>query len=289
MMRTPALLICAVLGGVAGSLLMRAFEEPGETVRENRDEGATTRLRAEVDELRESVARLRRESETAAEERARAAAPDVAAPETPGAAAGDTGAKPKKPAPLPPNIVEFLRLVKTKPFGSDDSNRLFGWLSKNKERIGDVINQLMAEIEEYPNNADLRVALATAWVAELTNNVTPGPQQGIVWSQASAAYDKAIELDPGHWQARFGKAFGISMAPEFLGVRPVAIKQFEELLTIQEQGAPEPQHAQTYFRLGTLYKDAGNMAKAREIWDKGLRLFPENTVLKGTLEASTKK
>ena len=116
-----------------------------------------------------------------------------------------------------------------------------------------------------------------------------GPQQGLVWAKASESYDKAIELDPGHWQARFGKAFGISMAPEFLGVRPVAIKQFEELLAIQEQGAPEPHHAQTYFRLGTLYKDAGNTAKAREIWDRGLRLFPDNSVLKGTIEASTKK
>ncbi len=79
------------------------------------------------------------------------------------------------------------------------------------------------------------------------------------------------------------------MAPEFLGMRPGAIRQFEDLLAIQKRKAPEPHYASTYFRLGTLYKDAGNVEKARELWAEGLRLFPDNEELKGTIEASTKR
>ncbi|MHC4819394.1 MAG: hypothetical protein ACYTF8_15225, partial [Planctomycetota bacterium] len=156
------------------------------------------------------------------------------------------------------------------------------------DKISDVIKDLEKQIAENPNDPHLHVALATAWTAELTNQ-PPGPQQGLLWGKVGAAYDNALSLDPNHWQARFGKAFGTSMAPEFLGMRPEAIRQFEKLKEMQSAGAPEPHHAQVYFRLGTLYKDAGNAEKARAVWAEGLKLFPANEELKGTLEVSTKK
>ena len=110
-----------------------------------------------------------------------------------------------------------------------------------------------------------------------------------VWTVASKAWDKALELDPRHWQACYEKALSMSMAPEFYGLKPTAIKQFEELRAIQEQGAPEAQHVHTYFRLGTLYKDMGNPKKARQVWEDGLKLFPDSKTIKGALEASTKR
>lgn len=186
-------------------------------------------------------------------------------------------------------IEDLVRGLKGRKLGPDDTNRLFSWLSIRKDRIAEVIKAIQKEIEADPTNPDLQVALATAYVADLTNNTVPGPQQGIVWMKASAAYDAAIKLEPEHWTARFGKAFGTSMAPEFIGLRPEAIRQFEDLLEIQKRRAPEPHYADTYFRLGTLYKDAGNVEKAREIWNAGLALFPDNEELKGTIEVSTKK
>jgi len=186
-------------------------------------------------------------------------------------------------------IADLIRGLKGKKLTPSDTNRLFGWLTVRKERIKDVIAALQKEITADPTNAELQVALATAYVADLTNNTLPGPQQGLVWMKASAAYDAAIKLEPEHWMARYGRAFGTSQAPEFLGMRPEAIKQFEELLEIQRRKAPEPHFASTYFQLGTLYKDTGNVEKARELWNEGLRLFPDNEELKGTIEASTKR
>ena len=39
-----------------------------------------------------------------------------------------------------------------------------------------------------------------------------------------------------------------------------------------------------YARLGTLYKDAGNAKKAREVWERGRERFPEDKTLTAALE-----
>ena len=277
--------VFGLAGGVAGVLLVRALEPAPAPVRVAAPERAAAvsdeALIARIDALERRVATAHGAEPSAPE---RTAAPR--SPEGMGSGEGEVEGAPEAPEQ---SIEDLVRSLKGKKLGRDDTNRLFAWLTVRKDRIGAVIAALQKEIEADPTNPELQVALATAYVADLTNNTLPGPQQGIVWAKASAAYDAAIKLDPEHWTARFGKAFGTSQAPEFLGMRPEAIRQFEELLEIQKRKAPEPHFADTYFRLGTLYKDAGNVEKARELWSEGLRLFPDNEELKGTIEASTKR
>jgi tetratricopeptide (TPR) repeat protein len=74
-----------------------------------------------------------------------------------------------------------------------------------------------------------------------------------------------------------------------MGMKPAAIKQFEELRTIQESQPAQEHHVHVYFRLGTLYKDMGNAEKAVQLWEDGLRRFPDNSTLKDAVEASTKR
>jgi tetratricopeptide (TPR) repeat protein len=149
-------------------------------------------------------------------------------------------------------------------------------LSKRHDAIGDTIARLEAEIARNPKSADLYAALATAYGAKTAFATPPGPEQGVVWEKAEKAYDEAIRLDPEHWQARYDKAFGDSMAPEFVGLRPRAIRGFEELMRIQETKPVAPEHLEVYVRLGTLLKDAGNVKKARETWQRGLERFPDD-------------
>jgi len=280
-------------GGLAGAFLLNALEWPEEVPeRSAARHTAAVDYGPEIAALREQIAELRR-ARPAPAPVGPETGPDAGAPTggvlLPGeggekASGADGGAA---AAQTPAQVVAAL---KGKPFHHAEHDRFFNWLTLHKEQIKDVIAALEKEVAQNPQDADLQVALATAYVADLANNVPQGsPQQGIIWMKADKAYSTALEVNPDHWQARFSRAFGWSMAPEFLGLRPKAIADFEELLSRQQHLPLEPHFAQTYFRLGTLYKDAGNAEKAREIWDQGLKLFPDNEVLKGTLEASTKK
>ncbi len=285
-MKLAVAFVFGLAGGVAGALIVRALEPAPTPVRVSGPERAAAPALDEAAVNRMVAVEVQRQLAAAgpapsAESPERAAAPRR--PEGEGPGEGEAA------APAGQAVEEVIRGLKGRKLVPADTDSLFEWLTNHQDRISDVIAAIRKEIAADPTNPELQVALATAYVAELWNNTPQGPQQGIVWMKASAAYDAAIKLDPEHWTARFGKAFGESMAPEFLGMRPGAIRQFEELLAIQKRKAPEPHYASTYFRLGTLYKDAGNVEKARELWAEGLRLFPDNEELKGTIEASTKR
>jgi tetratricopeptide (TPR) repeat protein len=284
-MKLAVAFVFGLAGGLAGALVLRALDDrPQERAQAPQraapiDEAAIARIVAA--ELERQLPARAAAQESLAPERA-------AAPRKSEGVGHGEGAEPAE-ATAQPDIEEVVQKLRGKKLVPADTDALFEWLTNHPTRISAVIAAIQKEIAADPTNPELQVALATAYVAELWNNTPQGPQQGIVWMKASAAYDAAIKLEPEHWTARFGKAFGHSMAPEFLGMRPEAIRQFEELLAIQKRKAPEPHYASTYFRLGTLYKDAGNVEKARELWAEGLRLFPDNEELKGTIEASTKK
>jgi tetratricopeptide (TPR) repeat protein len=287
MMRAALPLLCGLVGGVAGALLLGLVLDDGAAPR------ATSAARPQVSS--EQVAELERRVRTL-ERRREGAAEAVPVEASAGARAGPDAApagSPERRVPLPQDapadLGEVVRSLVGKPMGNAETNELYGWLGENRGRILDFIEALEAEIERHPNDAELRVALATAWVGQMIWNTPTGFQQGMVWGRADKAYAKAIELDPEHWQARFGRAFGTSFIPPQLGQQPFAIKQFEELLSLQEGASPEPHHVQTYFQLGNLYQEVGNAGRAREIWARGLKLFPQNRALTDALEVSTEK
>lgn len=283
-MKTVPLLVAALLGGAGGALLVGALTERGggrSAVREIARPEASPEVLEAIAELRREVAALKArpgtEPSPAIPGDPAAREPEPAGDEPPAAAGEDAAAGTESAA-------DVLKEVLGKPFTSVESNRLFSWTVFHKDRIDDLVKQIEAEVLKDPQNADLRVALATALVGKLTNATTPGPQQGLVWSQAEAAYDAALKINPDHWMAGYGKAFGTSMIPAFLGTRPKAIRQFEDLMTRQEAMPSHPDHAQTYFRLGDLYKEAGNIEKARAVWERGRGRFPDNRQLREAIE-----
>jgi tetratricopeptide (TPR) repeat protein len=219
----------------------------------------------------------------------------------PASAAPTPASAEKKVAPAPPHeeetepvrsepdaadaVVALIeQLVARQPYSHERSERFFEHLSRRHGDIDGAIRRLRAAIVRDPKNAQLHAALGTALAAKTAFATPPGPEQGTVWDEAEAAFKQAIELDPDHWEARYALAFGDSMAPEFVGLRPRAIERFEELMDLQERGAPSDDHVLVYARLGTLYKDAGNTAKAREVWRRGLARFPASQELEQSLK-----
>ena len=71
-----------------------------------------------------------------------------------------------------------------------------------------------------------------------------------------------------------------SFIPPALGLQGKAIEQFEILRTQQEEQPPQEKFAQTYVYLGNIYSSQGKSSEAQEIWQQGLKRFPDNEELK---------
>lgn len=296
-MRNGAWVLAALAAGLLGGLaapLLRDQAEPraGGSPRRNDD----SVLRSRLDSLEARIDRLAAGIARASGPAGEAEAPAING--RPGPAAGASGNHPSRapgegdPAAAagatPAAVAKLVAGLGSGRYDRAAQQRLFGWLVKHRESLGEVIAGVEAAISNDPDNPDLFAALGSLHSSKWPLGQVNG-NDAEVWAAASKAWDRAIELDTRHWQARYEKAFSMSMAPEFFGLKPVAIKQFEKLRAIQEEGAPEAEHVHTYFRLGTLCKDMGNPEKARQVWEDGLRFFPGDKSITGALEASRKR
>ena len=293
-MRGGLLVLAALIGGVVSGVLVHLLQEGarkeprvGSTRHdEPRDESGSD---ARWQEFEERLRLL----ETG-RSRGLAATPSGGVPGRPTSGAPDTRAERSgvdEADTTPPRkaVSDFVGDLIKEPFDRRVYDTLWSRLIRHPEDIEATIAALAKEVAQDPENPEKHVLLAKAYVAKLVNTTTPGPQQGMVWGQAAKSYGAALKRSPEHWDARFDLAFGTSQAPDFLGLRPQAIKQFESLLTLQESKPRQPHHVQTYFQLGTIYKKEGNAEKAREIWTEGLRLFPENKQMREALGVLEKR
>ncbi|MHC4953393.1 MAG: hypothetical protein ACYTGZ_05840 [Planctomycetota bacterium] len=281
-MQKLGITLLALVAGVGGGLAAHAMQDERPAARAEQpartDRGAGDReILARLDRMEQ-----RWEERIAGLEAKQVAASFDGAPLAEARAERSTIEVEAKPAEEDP-LAEYMEGR----FDNDKSNGLFAHLGRNRNRIESTIRKLEAAIKKEPNNPELYVALATAYGAKTAYATQPGPEQGIVWEQAKNAYKGALKIEPNHWQARYGLAFGDSMAPEFVGLRPKAIEQFEELVQIQESGTPREEQALVYMRLGTLYKDAGSVKKARAMWRRGVDRHPGNESLKKALALVT--
>jgi tetratricopeptide (TPR) repeat protein len=154
-------------------------------------------------------------------------------------------------------------------------------------RDGDRIDAVVAAIahlaELEPTNPDLQSELGQAYLQKLFD-VGMGPMAAAWGEKADQAFDRALELDEGHWEARFHKAISLSNWPTFLGKSGEAIRNFEILAEQQERATPRPEHAQTYYFLGNMYDQNGEKEQALATWKRGLARFPESGELRQKVE-----
>ncbi len=149
-------------------------------------------------------------------------------------------------------------------------------------KLDEAIAYLETRAEEAANDPDAQVEVASAYIQKIFE-VGDGPQAGLWAGKADGAYDRALKLDPQHWDARFNKAISLSFWPPIFGKQGEAISHFETLVQQQNAGPVESHHAQTYVLLGNLYTQTGQNDKAQAIWNQGLALFPGDESLVGKL------
>lgn len=141
-------------------------------------------------------------------------------------------------------------------------------------KLDEIIARFEAQAKANPGSPDAQMQLAKAYLAY--TNIDPSKYEFSM--KADGAFDKVLELDDHHWEARFTKALSYTFWPEFLGKRKPAILHFETLVAQQEAMPASPEQAQTYLYLGNLLERT-DPAKAREMWAKGARRHPESQEL----------
>ncbi len=162
------------------------------------------------------------------------------------------------------------------------------WWARIREsgRIDEVIEAFEANAESSPNDPDVQNALGVAYIQKL-QTIDDGPIKGMWANKADKAFDAALALDENHWDARFTKATALAFWPPIFGKQAESVKQFEILIDQQEgSGQRNPGYSQSYVFLGNLYQQQGDVAKAREIWRRGLSQFPEDPQLQEALTAN---
>lgn len=151
-------------------------------------------------------------------------------------------------------------------------------------RFDDVIAALRELAEVQPNNPDARLDLGNAFLQRVFSE--NGPTRGIYAAQADQSFDAALRIDPTHWSARFTKAVALANWPAAMGKTGGAIREFETLIEQQRGRTPEPHHARPYYFLGNLYLSRGQLDRAREVWNQGLALFPQDRDLRQQIETN---
>lgn len=140
----------------------------------------------------------------------------------------------------------------------------------------DVIAALEAELAEHPDDSELHTLLGNAHVTRMrSENLSPMARMAES-KAAMSSFDRALELDPENWTARFSRAMSNSRAPAFLGRQKAAIDDFEVLLKQQKLAPFSNDHAHTYAFLGNLHEGAGNDARAAEVRAEARGLFPDD-------------
>lgn len=287
------LLSSALLGGVAGALAGKLLDEPearGETNHGLAPESVAAlektigELRGRLNALDERLAQTELVTpapiSTRAPEISESAIEEAVASymEKNGRAAPSAEHAPSAPANGAHSVVASASLTDlmdmlTGDFDGIEEEELWEEIRKTG-RMDEVLAEYERLAKLQPDNPDVQTALGTAYIQKIFD-IGSGPLAGKFGTLADEAYDRALEADPEHWEARFSKAVSLSNWPEFLGKTGEAIHQFEILVEQQERQTAKPYFAQTYFILGNMHQRTGDTEKALEVWRRGLELFPD--------------
>jgi hypothetical protein len=150
------------------------------------------------------------------------------------------------------------------------------------------LDQTITELEERATSntgvVEYPAALGQAYLHKCAT-IQDVREQGILAMKADQVFDAALNLDPNNWEARFSKAVAMSFWPTQMNRGTEVLRHFVTLVEQQETQTPQPHFAQTYARLGDEYQKYGHADYAKQVWQRGATLFPEDLELRLKLEA----
>ena len=158
----------------------------------------------------------------------------------------------------------------------------------NRLRLEGQLKEVVAELEKRaaddPNNPAIPANLGQAYLLQASLATNSISEQGMLGMKADQTFDRALDLDPNSWEARFWKATAMAHWPAVLNKSREVMEHYVKLVEQQEAEPPQPQFAETYAWLGKEYAKAGYPDYARQAWERGLAFFPNHEQLAAQLK-----
>jgi hypothetical protein len=153
---------------------------------------------------------------------------------------------------------------------------------RDTRQLNEAIADLERAAKDDPSVAEYPAVLGQAYIQKLIT--TQDAREKVTLAmQADQSFDQALKLDPSNWEARFSKASALSYWPAELNKSEEVMQNLVTLTEQQEAQPPQPHFAQTYVLLGEQYQKAGYADYARQTWQRGATLFPDNNTLRQRL------
>jgi tetratricopeptide (TPR) repeat protein len=173
--------------------------------------------------------------------------------------------------------------LKTKPHSMKLGNRLRQYCREKKEleRCIDTFKELL---KEHPEQNAIRYNAALAYVDKLPGHSLI--KQGRLSSRSIELVSTIIEKNPSDWLAFYIRGMNQLYWPSWFRRTDDAIRDFEQCVEISETLPPDqirPYHALAYIGLGDALVKAGKIQKAREVWQRGLKIDPSESQLETRL------
>lgn len=151
-------------------------------------------------------------------------------------------------------------------------------------KLDQAIGELEQRAAANAGAAEYPAALGQAYLQKC-GTIQDVREQGILAMKADQVFDAALNLDSNNWEARFTKALAMSYWPTQMNRGNEVMQHFVTLVEQQEAQTPQPHFAQTYLRLGDEYQKYGHADYAKQVWQRGAALFPEDRELRLKLQA----
>jgi tetratricopeptide (TPR) repeat protein len=186
-----------------------------------------------------------------------------------------TGTAPAPVAAVPKTSLPFQQALTTltSPQASYEQKQSAWKQLKDSGKLSETITELEAGAISNPNSPEYPAALGQACLQK-AGTLSDIREQGILGMKADQSFDAALNLDASNWEAGFWKATAMSYWPPQLGKGQEVIERFVNLVKLQETQTTQPQFAQTYLSLGEQYAKQGYPDYARQVWQRGATLFP---------------
>jgi tetratricopeptide (TPR) repeat protein len=157
---------------------------------------------------------------------------------------------------------------------------------KNAGQYDEAIAAMEQAVKEYPGHTDAHGQLGIM-LSEKAQRTSDFMKMSEILTRAFSAWDRALEIDPNNFTARFYRGAWAVNIPKFAGQLDKGINDLEILTQVLEK-SPDPSSkerlAEAYQYLATGYQKNAEYGKAKNINEKIITLVPESEFAKSAQE-----